>query len=387
MPARAAGAPYPRRMKTLACERCGLRVFFENVACERCGAALGFVPGEREMGAFEIGADGAWQRLRDGAAAQKPCHNYTSVQACNWMVPADSDATLCTSCQTTHILPALSEPDNLVSWQLIEQAKRRLVYSLLSLGLPVRSKAVDPEHGVWFEFLQELQPGQRVLTGHDNGIITLNVGEADDARRERARTEMHEPYRTLLGHFRHEIGHYYWDLLVDGTPWLDEFRALFGDERADYAQALQAHYATPRTDWPEQFVSAYASAHPWEDWAECWAHYLHVQDGLETASAWGLQLASPGGEPVRAVALAPRDGALEAALIERWLPISQFINAMSRSLGSHDAYPFVVPEPVVRKLAFVHRVVTAARSAGSAAPASLNDTPAATAASPGEPAP
>ena len=387
MPARAAGAPYPRRMKTLACERCGLRVFFENVACERCGAALGFVPGEREMGAFEIGADGTWQRLRDGAAAQKPCHNYTSVQACNWMVPADSDATLCTSCQTTHILPALSEPDNLVSWRLIEQAKRRLVYSLLSLGLPVRSKAVDPERGVWFEFLQELQPGQRVLTGHDNGIITLNVGEADDARRERARSEMHEPYRTLLGHFRHEIGHYYWDLLVDGTPWLDEFRALFGDERADYAQALQAHYAMPRADWQEQFVSAYASAHPWEDWAECWAHYLHVQDGLETASAWGLQLASPGGEPVRAVALEPHDGALEAALIERWLPISQFINAMARSLGSHDAYPFVVPAPVVRKLAFVHRVVTAARSAEPPAAASPNDIPAAPAASSEGPSP
>jgi len=368
-------------MKTLACERCGLRVFFENVACERCGAALGFVPDELEMGAFEIADDGAWQRLRDGAAAQKPCLNYTSAQACNWMVPADSDATLCTSCQTTHILPALSEPDNLVSWRLIEQAKRRLVYSLLSLGLPVRSKADDPEHGVWFEFLQELQPGQRVMTGHDNGIITLNIEEADDARREAVRHQMHEPYRTLVGHFRHETGHYYWDRLVDGTPWLERFRALFGDERADYAQALQAHYEAPRADWPEHFVSAYASAHPWEDWAECWAHYLHILDGLDTAAAWGLKLASPGGPPVTAKPLEARAGSFAAALVERWLPISQFVNAMSRSLGLVDGYPFVIPPPVVEKLDFVHQVVaSSARAAGrrraraqpaAAAPATL----------------
>jgi len=346
-----------------------MRVFFENVACERCGAALGFVPGEMAMAAFEIAADGAWTRLRDGAAPQRPCSNYNNAQTCNWMLPAGDAAPFCVSCRTTDVLPALGKPENRVSWALIEQAKRRMVYSLLSLRLPVRSKAEDAAHGLSFRFLEELTPAQRVMTGHDNGTITLNIDEADDARREEERTRLHEPYRTLIGHFRHEIGHYYWDLLVGGTPWLERFRSVFGDERADYAQALAAHYAAPRADWPERFVSAYASSHPWEDWAECWAHYLHIQDGLETAAAWGLRLASPGGEPVTAKPLLPHDGAFEPALIQRWLPISQFINAMSRSLGLRDGYPFVIPAPVVEKLDLVHQVVISAAKRRDPVPA------------------
>lgn len=349
-------------MKTLSCERCGQRVFFENVACENCGAALGFVPGEMRMASFEVGEDKSWARVNSGDLGLQPCLNYTEHQVCNWMVPTGSLQPLCISCASTFILPALSKPENLAYWSLIEQAKRRLFYSLLSLKLPVPNKAEDSEHGLSFQFLEQLTPTQRVMTGHDSGVITLNIAEADDARREQLRTHLHEPYRTLLGHFRHEIGHYYWDRLVDQSPWLEEFRSLFGDERADYSAALAAHYANPRTDWPAQFVSSYASSHPWEDWAECWAHYMHLQDGLETAATWGLKLkhALPDAPPVEATPLDLSAPSIEPALIEQWLPVAQFVNAMSRSLGSHDSYPFVVPAPVIQKLEFIHKVIGAA---------------------------
>lgn len=347
-------------MRTLHCERCGVRVFFENVACGNCCASLGFVPKELAMGAFEVQADGTWARLAPGKPAQRPCSNYVGHQVCNWMLPADGAGSLCLSCQTTQILPSLAKPDNLRHWATIEQSKRRLLYSLLSMGLPVVPRSEDAEDGLAFHFLED-QPTERVLTGHDNGLITLNVVEADDAHRERVRALMHEPYRTLLGHFRHEIGHYYWDRLIDGTQWLEPFRELFGDERADYAQALTKHYESPKADWQDRFVSAYASSHPWEDWAECWAHYLHLQDGLETAAAWGLQLnhAVPGSPPVRAAALAcgENKAPVGKALVDTWLPVTQFVNAMARSLGVHDAYPFVVSTPVIDKLEFIHRVV------------------------------
>ncbi|CAN5190503.1 putative zinc-binding metallopeptidase [soil metagenome] len=351
-------------MRRLMCERCGQRVFFENVSCENCGAALGFVPAELRFGAFDIQADGGWQRVDVNAAPQRPCRNYVLEHVCNWMVPAGSADELCACCQTTDVIPALTKPENRGHWLAIEQAKRRLFYSLAALNLPAPSKAQDPAHGLSFHFLEQVSPKEKVLTGHDEGVITLNIAEADDARREQMRTHLHEPYRTLLGHFRHEIGHYYWDRLIEGSPWKDRFRALFGDESADYAEALKKHYATPLADWQPRFVSVYASSHPWEDWAECWAHYLHIQDGLETAAAWGLRLdqAQPGAPLVAPLPLV-MDGAgsvLEPVLVEQWLPVSQFINAMDRSLGTRDSYPFVLVTPVIAKLEFIHQVVSAA---------------------------
>ena len=351
-------------MRRLTCERCGQRVFFENVSCGGCGAALGFVPAELRFGAFDIQAGGTWQRVDADAVPQRPCRNYALEQVCNWMVPADSSDQLCTCCQTTEVIPALTKAENRTHWLTIEQAKRRLFYSLAALKLPVPSKTQDAEHGVSFRFLEQMTPREKVLTGHDEGVITLNIAEADDVRREQMRVHLHESYRTLLGHFRHEIGHYYWDRLIEGSQWQAQFRELFGDERADYAEALQKHYATPVADWQTRFVSVYASSHPWEDWAECWAHYMHIQDGLETASAWGLRLdqAQPGAALVapQPQAVEAPASALEPVLIEQWLPVSQFINAMDRSLGSHDSYPFVLVTPVIAKLAFIHQVVGAA---------------------------
>ena len=348
-------------MNLFHCTHCHQRVFFDNLRCETCGSSLGFVPNERQMVAFAVDADDHWARQGDGRM-QRPCSNYAVEGVCNWMVEADDACPLCVSCRTTNIIPALGNPENRRYWLLLEQAKRRLFYTLLGLRLPAPNKQVDPLNGLAFHFLEDMNPQQHVMIGHDGGVITLNIAEADDALREQTRTAMREPYRSLVGHFRHESGHYYWDRLVKDTTWIDEFRALFGDERVGYEQALQQHYANPMVDWHVSYISAYASSHPWEDWAECWAHYLHMVDGLETAAAWGLRLehATPAGPPLDAHPVDSDAQSVERSLIEEWLPVSQFSNAMNRSLGLHDSYPFVVRAPVVAKLDFIHKVIGAA---------------------------
>ena len=349
-------------MQLFHCAHCGNRVFFENLRCESCGSTLAFSTEERTMLAFQVAPDGTWTRAGAPGPAYRPCSN-TAEGVCNWLVPAESAHQHCVSCRTTHTIPALGKPENRMYWAQLEQAKRRLFFTLLQLGLPVPNKIDDPANGLSFEFLEETSQEMRVLTGHDEGVITLNIAEADDARREQIRLSMHEPYRTLLGHFRHEIGHYYWDRLIRDTAWIDECRALFGDETVDYAQALQKHYAHPPADWPQNYISVYASSHAWEDWAESWAHYLHMVDGLETAAAWGLHLdhAIPNGPSLQAHPLDPGAADIGATVIEQWLPVSQFINAMDRSLGAKDSYPFIVVPAVVAKLNFIHRVVQAAR--------------------------
>lgn len=354
--------PVRSNMKLFNCTYCGHRVFFENTSCEACRCALGFSTEERSMLAFQVSLEGIWNRAGTQGMAYRPCIN-TAEGVCNWLVPIDSPHQHCVSCRTTHTIPALSKPENRLYWAQLEQAKRRLFFTLLGLGLPVPNKIEDPENGLSFEFLEETSNEMRVLTGHDEGVITLNIAEANDARREQIRLSMHEPYRTLLGHFRHEIGHYYWDRLVRGTRWLDECRTLFGDETIDYAESLKRHYANPPVDWPQQYISVYASSHAWEDWAETWAHYLHMVDGLQTAAAWGLQLqhAVPNAPALVAQGLDLDATQIASTVVEQWLPVSQFINAMDRSLGAHDSYPFVVVEPVVSKLDFIHRVVQAAR--------------------------
>jgi hypothetical protein len=221
-----------------------------------------------------------------------------------------------------------------------------------------------------------------VLTGHDGGVITVNINEADDVERERMRVSMHEPYRTLLGHFRHEVGHYYWDQLIAGTAEEAGFREMFGDERADYGEALKRHYAEGApTDWSAHFISAYASMHPWEDWAETWAHYLHILDTLETAYAFGLRVRPGLAEPADGLKADIRVDPyrLESfdALIGLWLPLSFAVNSLNRSMGHPDLYPFVIPPAVMEKLRFIHGVclrarfgeadVPAARGAGSLA--------------------
>ena len=354
-------------MKTFHCTHCQSLVFFENVTCLTCGNSLAYVPERLSMVALRQDPDGAWKATKAGAndPAYRLCVNYPKG-VCNWATPAAEGDALCPSCRLTRTIPNLSKPDNQLARGKLESAKRRMVYTLLGLGLKPAPKAVEPETGLAFEFLEDPTRGDasRVLTGHDNGVITVNIAEADDLQREKQRLRQHEPYRTLLGHFRHEIGHYYWDRLIAGTPHLDGFRDLFGDERADYQQALNKHYNDgPPANWEQAFISAYATMHPWEDWAESWAHLLHMVDALETASAAGLSL-----RPKRAdePSMPPPADPLKTEhdrfdqMIDSWLPLTYILNNLSRGLGLPDSYPFVLSAPVIGKLRFIHRVVTAA---------------------------
>jgi len=349
-------------VKTFLCSKCDATIFFENVVCETCGSALGYVPEKRQMAAFSPPDEqGVWHtRGGRGASRFRPCRNYRVENVCNWMIPADSPDELCDSCRLTQVIPALDDAATRHRWYLLEKAKRTLIYSLRGLHLPIRSRAEDPERGLSFQFLEAVHPAVKVLIGHESGIITLNVDEAEDVVREQMRTAMHEPYRTLLGHFRHEIGHYYWDLLVPPYGQLAEFRRLFGDERQDYQQALDDYYQKgPPPTWGRQFISAYATAHPWEDWAETWAHYLLISDALHTAEHWGFTL-KPAEErtaPVPETKVSRAVGDIATLLLDQWVPLALFLNSMNRTLGHSDAYPFVLPPAVVEKLRFIDQVV------------------------------
>lgn len=354
-------------MKVFHCDHCRALVFFENVRCVKCDHALAYLPDLAVVGSLSQGPDRLWVSPIERAQGGKYrlCQNYVEHDICNWAVPAEDPNPLCASCRLTRTIPDLSQPGNKEAWYKLETAKRRLVYTLLQLGCPVQSKAEDAERGLAFEFLADSgAPGApRITTGHANGVITLNVAEADDAERERRRLNLHEPYRTVLGHLRHEIGHYYWDRLVQGSPRLEPFRKLFGDERKDYASSLEEHYNNgPPANWQQSFVSAYATSHPWEDWAESWAHYLHMTDTLEIAAACGLSLSpSRTDEPSLEDPAAPSGEGTErfGKVIADWLSVTYVLNNLSRSLGQIDAYPFVLSRPAIAKLRFVHETIAA----------------------------
>jgi hypothetical protein len=315
--------------------------------------------------------EGTW-RLHDDDSARRyrRCANYDSGLACSWLVEHDEAARIaqCRSCRLDRTLPDLGQPENQKLWARVEGDKQRLVASLIALGLPVASRTVeDRERGLAFDLLRGTGAAQAVMIGHADGVITLDIDEADDARREAIREQMDEPYRTVLGHLRHESGHYYWARLIERGPWLQPFRALFGDERADYAAALQRHHAAgPPAGWPQSHVSAYASSHPWEDWAETWAHYLHITDTLDTALSFGVDAARSGllRDPFAAAVLfrggpPPRDADEPPflALLNAWIELTGVLNELSRSMGVRDFYPFVLSEAAVTKLHFVHRVM------------------------------
>ncbi len=355
-------------MRLFACEACGNPVYFDNSACTACGAALGFVADETRMAALD--AAGTLARGGPGGPrTYRQCAHYVQREGCNWLVAgADADP-FCVSCRLNRTIPDLGNERHRELWHRLEAEKRRLVYSALRLGLPITPKSADPALGLAFDFLADPDPQfserGRVLTGHAAGLITINIAEADPAERERMREQMDEPYRTLLGHFRHESGHYYWDRLVAGTEWLEPFRALFGDERQDYGAALERHYAAgPPAGWPARFVSAYAASHPWEDWAESWSHYLHMVDALETAWHLGFRT-DPRLANADMLDSAPDfDPYLPASfdqLIGQWLPFTVALNSLNESMGQEPAYPFALASPTIDKLRFVHQIVWAPR--------------------------
>lgn len=333
---------------------CGNTLFFDNSLCLQCQRPVGY--------------DIATNQFRPVEGAFRLCENGVQHGVCNWLVPAAGGNPLCRACQLTRTIPNLSLPGHLAAWGRMEAEKRRVLYTIARLGLSPLSKTESP-FGLAIDFLAP-DNGQHVVTGHSDGTITMNLLEADDVYRENERRNLREPYRTLIGHFRHEIGHYYWDRFfrhrAHAEAELAEFRALFGDERADYSAALARHYeqgAPP--NWSEQFITAYASAHPWEDWAETWAQYLHIVDAVETSHSfgWSSDAVSIAFTPLAVAELGGKTTGVEAQFLETlnaWLKISPALNEIATSLGYRNLYPFVLNPTTTRKILFVHSTIMAA---------------------------
>jgi len=349
-------------VKLFACDNCQQTLYFENSRCVNCGESVGYCPEVAHLAVLRQPADappGIFEISlpNNETRRYRQCGN-ARFDACNWLVTTDSAAEYCRSCELSEVIPDLSDPANELAWRHIEAAKRRLVYTLLSLKLPVAPKKQYPETGIAFHFLRGTNE-EPAMTGHEDGVITLNIAEADSTFRENMREKMGEGYRTLLGHLRHEIGHYYWDWFIKYTMRLHNFRAMFGDERQDYEDAVKRHYEQgPPADWQTNFISAYASMHPWEDWAETWAHYLHMIDTLETAKSHGLTVRMPAsdkrGENIATDALAFRDF---ESLTAGWNALTLVMNSLNRSMGMKDAYPFVLSPNVLGKLRYIHEMV------------------------------
>ncbi|OLP52329.1 zinc-binding metallopeptidase family protein [Allorhizobium taibaishanense] len=356
-------------MRLFNCSNCKTVVFFDNTQCLSCQSQLGFRPSETRF----LAMDADHTALIDGMRQGDPMRLCANAQhdACNWLVEDVAD--FCIACRHNLVIPDLSSSDNLENWRKIENAKHVLFYSLLRFHLPIAERSDTVPDGLAFEFLEDdsaLTGGQPVMTGHDSGLITLNIAEGSDAEREARRVALGEPFRTLIGHFRHEVGHYYWNVLVRDGGRLYDCRAIFGNDEEDYGEALQRHYANgPAPGWEGSFVSAYASSHPWEDFAETFAHYIHIVDALETAYAFGLRT-RPAIEPERKatqeenmavkVDFDPYRSEDARALVEAWVPLTVAINSINRSMGQPDLYPFVLSEPVLVKLDFIHNLIHAA---------------------------
>lgn len=352
-------------MRVYHCDHCPNLLFFESSQCVSCGNVLAYLQDISLVASLDAQENGVWTSPAESAAGRsyRLCQNYTEFNVCNWALPADSPHTHCDSCRLTSVTPDLTQPGNHEAWYRLEVAKRRLLYGLSYLLCAPRNKNDDPETGLTFEFRGDPADPEEppVLTGHANGVITLNIAEADDAERERRRVQLGEPYRTLLGHFRHEAGHYYWDELIARGDRFEEFRAAFGDERVDYGESLRKHYDQgPPPNWQDNFVSAYSSSHPWEDWAETWAHYLHMVDTLETAAQCGVSVRPRQRDlpSVKTIPHAASDSRVSFdRLMDSWFPLTYVLNNLNRGLGLGDSYPFVLSQPAVEKLRFVHELV------------------------------
>ena len=327
-------------MRKLTCPACHQSIFFEQISCTNCGVSLIFDPS-----AF----------LFRSGHAMPHCANRPLI-GCNWAV--NDNGRYCSSCSLTRTIPPLQTERYVFLWRRVEAAKRRLLHDLARLKLPLKDE--DGRKGVAFDILAD-DLGQPVMTGHLDGLITLNLSEADDAMREVRRAQFREPYRTLLGHFRHEVGHFYWELLVDGTRLHRSFRFIFGDESVNYRASIKSYHRRTERDYNHSgFISEYATSHPWEDWAETWTHYLHIVDSLETAQAFRLRVDPKAGRIGDLSAEVDFDAYASVpieTIVDAWLPLSFAINSLNRSMGLKDAYPFVLSPGVIEKLDFVHRTV------------------------------
>lgn len=349
-------------MQLFKCDYCEHPVYFDNDHCNHCGNKLGFDPNTLEMLAIKSWEEGVWENPSSGKRFGL-CENE-QYGVCNWLIPEPTDGKFCKACNLNRTIPDLTNAIYANRWRIVEQAKHRLVYALLKWGLPIQRKFQENGSGLVFDFKADdhLSGGERILTGHAMGVITLNIAEADDVEREMARMQMDEVYRTVLGHFRHEVGHYYWEQLVLDTQWHEPFRLLFGDESVSYQASLEKHYKEgPSPDWRNRYISSYATMHPWEDWAETWAHYLHIVDTLETAYSFGLSVRSRLPQAGDWLSSDVDENAYLCQdlnkIVGMWMPLSISLNSINRSMGARDIYPFVINDAVMEKLDFVHRVI------------------------------
>ncbi len=362
-------SPGPAPVTAPVCT-CGAPLFRENTSCLRCGALVGYLPDPGWLLSFAqnrqaAGAPPTYNNPLPALARRtfKPCAGRAAPHQCNWMIDASDPATQCLSCSLTRTTPDLSLPGSPDHWAEAERAKRQTLIQLLRLRLPVRSRHTHPD-GVWFDFLEPLPGGPQILTGHEDGLITLNLSEADPAHRAAIQEQMGEHFRTLMGHLRHELAHYYWEVFAKDPAWLQQYRTVFGDDRQDYGQALATHHQKGApADWSAHFISPYASSHPWEDWAETFAHYLHMEEALHTADRLGLDLPRlhlRTDSFDRASLHPPRAPALDQAFLEaidRWVLLSLAANELNAALGHPHAYPFILNPAIVAKLHTVHQTL------------------------------
>jgi hypothetical protein len=352
-------------MKLFRCDNCGNSVYFENRSCLNCGFRLGFVCEEIALHAMQPDAARAdrWRRVDQQQFVYRFCPN-AAYDICNWLVRDDSEDAFCTACRYNGLVPDPKTKDGLRRWRAISDAQRHLFYSFLRWDLPRPSRTEDPEGGLLFDLKDDKINAdgscQPVLIGHDEGHIVIRTAEADDPTREQQRAMMNEPYRTLLGHFRHESGHFIWNKLVRDAGKTQSFRAVFGDESVDYQQALDRHYKSgPQRGWGTNYISHYATTHPWEDFAECFAHVLHIVDSLETAHMFGIALAPMSHEFLAAHASFDPYSVLDFERIaEVWIPLSVALNSIHHSMGERDLYPFILTPVIKQKLAYVHGLLT-----------------------------
>tara|TARA_R110002049_G_scaffold242357_1_gene416158 strand:- start:3443 stop:4477 length:1035 start_codon:yes stop_codon:yes gene_type:complete len=338
-------------MKIFKCPNCFSAVFFENTHCVNCKSTLGY---DIVSDSFIIPNDSSSNTKN----SFKFCFNYQHG-LCNWLIDENNESRFCKACELNRKVPSKGDVEGFKKWQKLEIAKHRLIYQLKKLNLPIISKLKNKK-GIAFDFLSA-DNKEKVVTGHANGVITILLPEADSVYREQLRKKMEEPYRTLLGHFRHEIGHYYWMHLFNNHN-VEEFRSLFGDERQNYGDALKKHYkfGAP-SNWNLNFISKYASAHPSEDWAETWAHYLHLMDTLETANAMNISLPlSLMQNNQGKVMECPNPYQINdfKIIFNASMMLTSAVNSLNRSMGLPDIYPFIVPKPVYEKLQFIHYVIT-----------------------------
>ena len=345
-------------MQPFLCE-CGNVLFFDNSKCLQCGLDVGFDPAQLRM--VVLNTNGPFRR----------CGNGLKYNVCNWVLPTTALGDLCIACVLNRTIPDLTNKRNLMLWGRMESAKRRLICTLLRLGFSLPSLKDDPKTGLAFDIVSAISDPKATM-GHLNGVITVNLEEADDTYRQINREQLGESSRTLLGHFRHETGHYVWQRWVGPLMWndplRDALRSCFGDERFDYTTALAAHYKNGApSGWEQSFISAYATSHPWEDWAETWAHYLQILEGQEACDSLGLDLrhlslpvapfpADAGQLPNMLPQSAEADNAF-LVWLHRWVCLSTVLNEIASSLGQPTLYPFVLSVGVARKLRLVHHLV------------------------------